>query len=119
MDIIAIQTFWSGLVLYILYETSAVYSYISSWPMKLFNRLTKVRQYKKTNDGMSYSDWMSIHHENSFLIKLLSCRYCFGVWTSFGICMTTNSPENIPIVYFGGQLICSIFALIERKIKNA
>ncbi len=32
--------------------------------------------------------------------------------------MITNSPENIPIVYFGGQLICSLFAFAERKMRD-
>jgi hypothetical protein len=119
MQTLAIQALWLGFILYLLYETSAVYSYISSWPMRLFKRWSKIHQYEKTAaDSISYCDWMLSQHNKSFLVKLLSCRYCFGVWMALGICMITNSPENIPIVYFGGQLICSLFAFAERKMRD-
>lgn len=118
METTALQTLWLGLMLYVLYETSAVYSYISSRPMRLFKWWTKIHLYD-SRDGLSYSDWLTSKYPKSFLYKLLSCRYCFGLWLAFGICMTTNSPEETPIVYFLGQSICSLFNLSERMMRDA
>jgi len=114
----ALQSIWLGFVLYVLYETSAVYSYISSQPMRIFKRWTKIHLYNSSS-GFSYSDWLLFKYPNSFLYKLLSCRYCFGVWLSLGICMTTNNFNMIPIVYLLGQFICSLFTLSERKMRDA
>ena len=110
---------WTALSLYVMYKTSAVYSYLSLPIFSWLDRVTKVKSYKAQHEklGTSYSDFMSTYH-NNFLVKLLSCRYCFGLWLSFGVCYCLSMIQSLPAVYFGGQALCTIFDCFERKIND-
>ena len=111
-------TLWTALVLYLLYKTDAVYSYLGSSLLSWLNPITKVKKYKEVmQHGMTYSEFMSTYH-NNLLVKLLSCRYCFGLWLALGMCSLTGSVEALPIAYFGGQTICTLFDWLERKMND-
>lgn len=112
-------TLWTALVLYLMYKTNAVYSYLSSSFLSWLNPITKINEYKEKflPIGMSYSDFMLTNHGN-FLVKMVSCRYCFGIWISLAASFIINQPESLPTIYFMSQLCCSIFDWIERTVNN-
>jgi hypothetical protein len=112
-------TLWTALVLYLMYKTNAVYSYLSWGLLSWLNPITKIANYKKTflPLGMSYSDYMLTEHGN-FLVKMLSCRYCFGFWLSLAASLAINEPESLALVYFGSQFVCSAFDWMERVLNN-
>ena len=111
----------TALVLYLLYKTDAVFSYLSSPMLAWLNPITKIKEFKKqfgASDGqISYSDFMLGYHSN-FFIKTISCRYCFGVWLALAASLMSGTIKTMPIVYFGGQLLCTTFDWIERKLND-
>jgi hypothetical protein len=118
MKTLAEATLWTALILYLLYKTNAVYAYLSTPLLSWLNPITKVKNYKKIGmDGFSYSDYMTAYH-NNFWVKLLSCRYCFGLWLAVGVSFLLKIPEGIPITYIGGQTVCTVFDWIERKMND-
>lgn len=114
-------TLWTALVLYLLYKTDAVFSYLSAPPLSWLSPVTKVKHYlnfRKTGvEGFSYSDYMSSYH-NNLIVKMLSCRYCFGLWLSLGLSWCMSGIETLPIVYLGGQSLCTAFDWVERKLND-
>ena len=119
MDIL-VATIWTALALFLLYETSAVFSYLSLPFMRPLNFLTKVKEYddfQKKGCTLSYSDYMAMAHGN-FFEKLFSCRYCFGFWLALSASFAVDKPLWTPAVYFGGQLICSCFNKVNNWMVN-
>jgi len=115
---ILVATSWTALVLFILFETSAVFSYLSL--LKPLNFLTKIREYRQemgSNPTVSYAEYMNVHH-GGFWVRMLSCRYCVGVWLALLFSVAMGSLFALPIVYFGGQLICSLFKVIDYLVNN-
>lgn len=119
MDIL-IATLWTALALFILYETSAVFSYLSLPILRPLNFLTKMKQFKevyKKSVAIEYSDYMQAYHSN-FLVKLFACRYCFGAWISLASALVIEKPVWLPAVYFGSHLLCSGFKRINDWMVN-
>lgn len=112
-----VATLWTALTLYLLYKTDVVFSYLSSPLLSWLNPITKVKQITKEFDGMSYSEFMC-HYHNNFLVKMISCRYCFGFWVALAAALAIGKIEATPITYFGGQLLCTAFDFCERKLHN-
>ena len=103
---------WVGVLLFILYETSAVYEYSRFLP----EWITKKREYKRElefNSQMSYGTFMRIQYD-SFLIRWLSCPYCFGMALSIGMTLLFSSWQFIPITYFGGLLTYRAFTKADK-----
>ena len=92
MDVIAC-VLWIALILYIGFDTTAVYSYLRLLPS--LNFLTHVRDYEKEqserNWRMSYSLYMQLHH-GGFLVNLVTCRYCLGVWLAIAASVVCAQP---------------------------
>lgn len=115
---IFLSTLWTALALYLLYNTNAVYSYLASPILSWLNPITKIKQYTKDSmEGVSYSEYMQFYH-NNFVVKLLTCRYCFGIWISLFVSVLTENLAALPIIYFGSQLVCTLFNFLERKLND-
>jgi hypothetical protein len=115
MDIL-VATIWTALALFLLYETSAVFSYLSLPVLKPLNYFTKIDEYKnalKNGYSVQYSEYMETKY-SGFFVKLFSCRYCFGFWLALISSYIIGEIFWLPAVYFGGQLICSGF----KKVNN-
>ena len=116
---ILLATIWTALALFILYETSAVFSYLNSLVMRPLNFLTRVRQYnqiRSSGTDISYSEYMNYSHDN-FFVKLFSCRHCFGLWLAFFASLAIDKPFWLPVVYFGGHFICSFFKAMSEWME--
>lgn len=125
MEILA-ATLSTALVLYLLYKTDAVYSYLSSPLLSWLDHLTKMRKYNEVFKplGLTYSEYMMTEHGN-FLVKMLSCRYCLGLWLAAAASIFAVGHQDvgslavcIPTTYFGGQTLCSLFDWCERKMND-
>jgi len=121
MDIL-ISTLWAVMLLFLLYETSVVYTYAKSLTKLLpfLNYFTHIKEYEKQlqNSGIaippSYSQYMTWNH-NGFMIELFNCRYCLGFWLSL-ILVNYHSIVNLPIVYLGSQLGYSLFRMVDKYL---
>jgi hypothetical protein len=117
---ILLATIWTALVLYLLYETSAVFSYFNSALLRPLSFLTRIKQYSLANKAGwegSYSDYMETYH-SGFWVSLFSCRYCFGFWLALLFSLALCGALALPIVYFGSQLICSGFKALNDWMVN-
>jgi len=103
---------WVAMVLFVVYETSAVYEYSKFLP----EWISRKREYKhelEFNPQMSYGTFMRIHHD-SFLIRWLSCPYCFGMAVSIGLTLLFSNWQMIPITYLGGLLGYRAFTKADK-----
>lgn len=115
---ILVATIWTALVLFLFYETSAVFSYLKM--LKPLNFLTKIRNYLEARSNgfdASYSDYMTTYHDG-FWVRLFACRYCFGFWIALLFSLVVASLWAMPIAYFGGHLICSGFKVMNDWMVN-
>lgn len=123
MDIL-ISSLWVAMVLYFLYETSVVYSYLDALPKfvhNLLNPLIHFKDYKWERDhyknwSLSYSDYMATNH-GGFLTSLFSCRYCFGFWLAL-ISSYFCGLFYLPVVYFLSQLGYSVFKVADKYLMD-
>lgn len=117
---ILVATIWTALALFLLYETSAVFSYLSLSALRPLNFLTKIKEFnefQKQSYETVYSDYMQTYH-GGFFVRLVSCRYCLGFWLALGFSCLTGKPEWTPVTYFGGQLLCSGFKRLNEWMVN-
>ena len=119
MDVIAC-VLWIALILYIGFDTTAVYSYLRLLPS--LNLLTHVRDYEKEqserNWRMSYSLYMQLHH-GGFLVNLVTCRYCLGVWLAIAASVAIGDYEWLPLLFFGSQVVYTGFRALDKSLVEA
>jgi hypothetical protein len=108
-----ISSLWVAMVLYLLYETTVVYSYLKHLPF--LNFITHVKDYEKARKddwSLSYSFYMQFHH-GGFMLELLTCRYCLGFWlTVLGAIL--SGIEYLPAIYFVSQLTYVAFKAMDK-----
>ena len=106
---------WVGFLLYILFETSAVFEYSRFLP----EFLTKRKEYLTQGlpHGVSYAMYMQTQHD-SFIVRMLSCPVCIGVWMSAVCAVLSTSPIAIPAIYLGGMVAYKTFAACMRLIER-
>jgi hypothetical protein len=112
---VLLASLWVALVLYLVYETSVVYSYLSRLPF--LNFITHIKEYeseRKDNWSLSYSLFMQLNH-GGFLLDLLMCRYCLGFWLALGASYFCGVQYVAPI-YFMSQLEYSVFRATEKTL---
>lgn len=116
---VLIASLWVAMCLYLLYETSVVYSYLSKFPF--LNFMTHVKDYereRKDNWSLSYSLFMQLNH-GGFMLDLLTCRYCLGAWLAIASTVSFGNWEWIPAVYFMSQLGYSGFKATDKALTRA
>lgn len=113
-----LASLWVATVLFLLYETSVVYSYLKKLPF--LNFITLIKEYdrdlKMGNWTGSYSSFMQFMGEG-FLIDLLTCRYCLGAWAAIGASYFCGF-EYTPLVYMASQLEYSGFKALEKYLSR-
>lgn len=119
MDVI-VCILWIALILYIGFDTNAVYSYLKRLPT--LNFITHVVDYEKEQSSrnwqMSYSLYMQVNH-GGFLISLLTCRYCIGLWLAIIASAIVRDYEWMPLIFFGSQLTYTGFRALDRYLMEA
>jgi hypothetical protein len=111
---------WVMFVLFILYDTDAVYEYatmFTKW-LPFLNRLTLANAYRNRplmDRQLSYTTYLQIYHP-SFMLNLMTCRYCTGVWLALATIPICGILE-VPAIYLGGQLGYSLFTTMEKKLQ--
>ena len=119
MDVI-VCIFWIALILYIGFDTNAVYSYLTRLPT--LNFITHVVDYEKEQSSrnwqMSYSLYMQVNH-GGFLVSLLTCRYCIGVWLAAIASASIPDYEWMPLIFFGSQLAYTGFRALDKYLMEA
>ena len=111
-------TLWAALVLYIMYSTDAVYSYLSSPLLRWLSPLTKVKDYrrfleKNSSVPVSYADYMKAHY-NGFFMNMLTCRVCFGLWVAIIVGAATDTLTMTPAIYFGSIAVQTFMDAVVR-----
>lgn len=99
-----ISILWSLLVLFLWFETNVFYEYFHRIPF--LSKFLGFQDYDKNKEyygHCSYQEFLPIQH-NNFLVKLISCPYCLGFWTSLGTTFAFSDWKYFPMVYFGSLL---------------
>ena len=112
---VLLASLWVALALYLVYETSVVYSYLSRLPF--LNFITHILEYereRKDTWSLSYSLFMQLNY-GGFLLDLLLCRYCLGFWLALAASWFCGLQYGAPI-YFVSQLGYSGFRAIEKVL---
>ena len=115
----AFASLWTAMVLFVLYDTSAVYHYLRLLPF--LNFVSRMRDYESRPEYercLTYSDFMLSKHP-SFLVELSSCRYCMGFWLSVVATGLVGDWEWLPLVFFLSQLIHGGFRAADAWLSNA
>jgi hypothetical protein len=111
--------FWIALILYIGFDTNAVYQYLKKLPS--LNFITHVVDYEKEQQNrnwqMSYSLYMQLNH-GGFLMSLLTCRYCVGIWLSIIAALVTREYMMMPIMFFMSQLVYNLFRASDKFLTE-
>lgn len=110
---------WVGTVLYVIFQTSAVYEYLKVLPLPEF--IKKMKQYeaeRKYDFGLSYKIYYITRHD-SFFTRLITCPYCLGAWVSLGVCYLFSCLEWFPVVYLGGLSTYYTATLLFKKFEKA
>jgi hypothetical protein len=104
IELIALS--WISLVLYLCFETSAVYEYLRLMSPLLPEWLTRMRGYDETAKphGIPYGDYRKLMGD-SFLMRLITCPVCLGFWLSLGAAWFVDSLLFLPPIYIGSQLL--------------
>lgn len=122
---VLISSLWVALVLYLLYETSVVYSYFSVLPnfmKKLLDPLNHFWSYEldqkhNKNWSLSYADYVTTNH-GGFIVSLFTCRYCLGAWLAIAASILFGIWEYVPATYFLSQIEYTGFRLIDKTLTN-
>lgn len=105
---------WVAFALYILFETSAVYEYSRFLP----SFLTKRKRYlAEAKDILSYGDFMRMTYD-SFLMRMITCPVCSGVWLSAACAVFVREPVLIPAIYLCSQLVYRGFTALVNNLER-
>lgn len=118
MDVM-LSVLWVAMVLFLLYETDAVYKYLRLFRRVLPERLSRMLEYdyyEYAKNGVSYSAFLQMCHP-SFLLDLVMCRYCLGLWLALATAPICGILWT-PVVYLGSQLTYSTFVTSEGILKK-
>lgn len=111
-----LTSLWVAMILFLLYETSMVYSYLKKLPF--LNFVTLIKQYdrdlKRGNWVGSYSSFMQ-YYADGFFTSLLTCRYCLGAWLAIAASYFCGF-EYTPVVYMASQLEYLGFKAAEKYL---
>ena len=108
---------WVAMCLFVLYETTAVYEYLKLF--RIPSCISKIRDYEIDRaaelipETMSYGDFVRTF-KSSFLIRWLTCPYCFGLALSVGSSFLFSNWQSIPITFMGGLLGYRIFTKADK-----
>jgi len=103
---VSLSILWVVFLLWLLYRTNAVYEYIIcnrflfwiSKPITMFGSLEyNIRHVLE----LTYTEFL-LEYNNTFLIRLFSCPFCFGVWIAIPLCWWFGCLVWFPVVYLGG-----------------
>lgn len=122
---ILLASLWVAVCLYLLYETSVVYSYFSAMPRFLKRMLDPVNRFwsyeldqkNNRNWSLSYTDYMMTNH-GGFVVNLFTCRYCLGTWLAIGTGIAFGIWQWIPAIYFLSQLGYGAFKVADNFLTR-
>lgn len=118
MEVVS-ASLWTALILFVLFDTNAVYHYVRIMPF--VNRMTRMKEYSSRPPyelQLSYSEFMQSYHP-SFLVELFSCRYCMGVWISTAATGVVGDWEWLPAIFFASQAFQAGFKALDRMLSEA
>jgi hypothetical protein len=111
LPFLIVSPLWVSFVLFILYQTDAVYEYGKFLPEFLTRRKEYERLAKPYN--ISYSLYMRTEYD-SFLMRMWSCPICSGVWISVMVALLFSRMEFFPFVYLLGQVGYGAFVRFQQ-----
>jgi len=101
-------SFFNILAMIIWYKTDAFSEYL--WFLPICKKYTKA-----TNAGVSESfvDFLSINYNPYFIVRLVTCPYCFNFWITI---LTSYFAGYIffPFIYFLSLINYKIFHIISK-----
>ena len=107
---------WVVFCLYIWFETDALVSYLRFFFGDTY--YFSLEDYEKHRKGalepLEYLDFLRIEHPDSFLISLITCPSCLGVWLTAIFCLLVGDVHHFPIVYLFSILV---YLLLRRLIR--
>lgn len=95
---------WSLLVLFLWFDTNVFHEYFHR--ILFLRKLFKFDEYDKNKEyygHCSYQDFLPIQY-NNFFVKLISCPYCLGFWTSLASTYFLTEMKIFPMTYFGSVI---------------
>ena len=99
----------SSFVLIIWFETNALVEY---------GRLLafKFKDYSfQENIGISFPDYLAATHSDSFLVRLITCPICLGVWLGIIFGIIFDNPYIIFSVFYLSLIMYFLFKIIMLK----
>lgn len=109
---------WVVFLLWICFETSAVYEYLMMLPC--LDRLSHTQKYtesRKENYDLSYKDYLLVFH-NSLFVRLVTCPYCVGVWMSLFVCWVCGCLSWLAAVYIASLLAHRAMIVIMKREQH-
>lgn len=106
---------WVVFALWIGFHTTAVYEWAALFPV-LF-RTHEYTEARKQDFTLSYKDFLlSVH--GSFMIRMLSCPYCVGVWMSATSCLVFGCLWWTAAVYLISVLAYHGYVVMMVRLTN-
>lgn len=112
---IMLSPLWIAFILYILFNTKAVYEYSRFLPE--FISLRRAYEEEGRPVGLSYPDYIRMVR-NWFVIRMFSCADCLCVWLSLVAAAVAWRWELLPVAFFGGIGLYRGFVALNRWLKE-
>ena len=105
-------------VLFVWFNTTFVYDY-----SKLFGLNSLFKEYEKTPPDMMLPVYLYMNRERLskgnrvlyFVIKLTTCVFCLGFWTSCIFCVSLSQMTMIPLIYITTLIVYGIITKLIYK----
>lgn len=106
---------WVVFALWIGFQTTAVYEWAALFPV--FLRTHEYAEARKQDFTLSYKDFLLSAH-GGFMIRMLSCPYCVGVWMSVTSCLVFGCLRWTAAVYLVSVLIYHGYVVMMARLTD-
>ena len=106
---------WVVFALWIGFQTTAVYEWATVFPV-LF-RTHEYAEARKLDFTLSYKDFLLSAH-GGFMIRMLACPYCVGVWMSVASCMMFGCVPWTAAVYLVSVLAYHGYVFVVARLTD-
>lgn len=91
LDNFLMQPFLGALLLLVWFRTNAVVEYLEL--LCLGGRFLKDFKEKSSREGLDFKGYILLY-KNCFLVRLLCCPICLGVWVNIFLCLGFENFEK-------------------------
>ncbi len=109
---ILISSSFLALILLIWFRTEAWVEYCRLFHLNFLSFYKDFYEKRQNDVALTYLGYLRQYH-NTFIVRLITCPICLGVWLGIGLILFVGNFIVIPACVLGGLIL---FGIVDRLL---